>query len=113
MYYFIELWKGNAKWKAASPDEREDYFASIMGGNEALAEQGIEIVAWGENDRDTAERADYDFFSIWRMPSKAHAQQFEAAIQGVDWYGWFDQVNASGEGVDPSVITAKQARDGS
>lgn len=108
MHMFIELWKAKPAWEALSQDERAAYMEQVGAGVRQLADAGVEVVAWGIVDEDTARRADFDFFGVWRMQDKDGVKLFERTIQEAGWYGYMEQVNASGEMASPQEVIAYQ-----
>jgi hypothetical protein len=107
MKIYIELWNAKDAWLAVSEKERENYLAQIGPALQDLVVRGVEIVAWGKNDKSTAHRANYDFISIFKFPNDTLIQEFEGLVEGAGWYNYFDQVNASGLIVDPTEIIGK------
>lgn len=109
MYVFVGLWSGNATWWSLDREARERFMADVGPGVAGLAEQGIEALAWGRNDADVDARVDFDYFAVWRMPSREHAAVLEQAIRDFGWYAYMDQVNAGGMAATPVDIAAQQA----
>ena len=65
---------------------------------------GAELVGVGTADRDTSHDAGYDFYAVWKLPSREVVELFEKGIEDDDWYAYFEQVNASGELVEFDVL---------
>jgi haloalkane dehalogenase len=63
-----------------------------------------EIVGWGVNDPGTDERAAYDFFCVYRVPSVEFQRAFEQKIGASGWYDYFYQVNISGAALSPREL---------
>jgi hypothetical protein len=108
MQMFIELWKAKPAWEALGRDERAAYMEQVGAGVEQLAKAGVEVVAWGIVDEDTARRIDFDFFGVWKMHDKEGVKLFERTIQEAGWYEYMEQVNASGEMASPQEVIAHQ-----
>ncbi len=107
MKCFIELWKAKKTWKELSKEERGNYLAQIGPHMQALTEKGVEFGAWGENDPDTSNRINYDFFGIWMFPKPEMAKEFEQVIEAAGWYNYFEQVNVSGTALTPQEVIGK------
>jgi hypothetical protein len=97
MHLMIEVWNAKPAWLALSQEERGAYMANIGPAIEQLLGAGVEIVGWGSNDADTSNRANYQYFAVWKMPNKEIVNQFEQAVEQAGWYNYFDQYNLRGE----------------
>ncbi|MDP4185746.1 MAG: hypothetical protein Q8862_11375, partial [Bacteroidota bacterium] len=91
MFIFIECWKARPEWLSLTHDERSEYLNRLSSGINELAKTGAEIVTWSLNDTDTPHRIDYDYFAIWRFPTKELVVQFEQIIEQSGWYNYFEQ----------------------
>jgi len=107
MKCFIELWSAKDSWKQMSKEERGNYLTQIGPALQGLLEKGVEIVSWGENEKETTHRADYDFFAIWKFPTVEMKKEFEALIEAAGWYNYFHQENVSGISTTPDAIIGK------
>jgi len=107
MECYIELWSARASWINLSHKKRADYMAQIGPHLQSLLEQGVEIVSWGENEKDTSHRANYDFFAVWKFPNTDMKREFEALVMEAGWYNHFHQENASGKISTPEEIIGK------
>ncbi len=103
MYLFVEKWKARPEWLALSQQEREEYVSKVGHAIKDLLKAGIEIMGFALNDPDTPHRADYRYFSVWKLPDKELVQKFEQAIEQSGWYQYFEQTNARGEFVQPDA----------
>ncbi|MBK7031418.1 MAG: hypothetical protein IPH45_20485 [Bacteroidales bacterium] len=101
MYLFVECWKARPEWQALSSEARGAYMEELGKGIEALINSGVEIVSWSMNDQDTANRGSFDYFAVWKFPTKELAAGFEQIVQQSGWYNYFDQVNFKGEILSP------------
>jgi hypothetical protein len=101
MYLFVECWKARPEWLALNPEARGAYMAQLGQGVEALVKSGVEIISWSMNDPDTSNRSPYDYFAVWKFPTKEMVKGFEQIIEQSGWYNYFDQVNLAGEVKDP------------
>jgi hypothetical protein len=101
MYLFVECWKARPEWLALNAEARGAYMAQLGQGVEALVKSGVEIISWSMNDPDTTQRSAYDYFAVWKFPTKEMVKGFELIVEQSGWYNYFDQVNLSGEIKDP------------
>ena len=62
-----------------------------------MLERGGELVGVGSADPGTSHDAGYDFYAVWKLPTREIVQMFEKGIEDDGWYAYFEQVNASGE----------------
>jgi len=107
MKTYIELWKANQTWLSLPQNERQAYLAKLQPTIPQFTNRGAEIVSWGVNDGTEDHSADYTFFAIWNFPTNDMVLEFEALLQGADWYSFFDQVNLCGENVGPQHVIEK------
>ena len=96
MYLYLELWSAREAWLKLSRSEREAYFDRVSGAVAEMTASGLELVAFAINDDDTDERADYEYLSLFRMPDRAMAIEFEKMIDELGWYDLFHQENMRG-----------------
>lgn len=101
---FIELFNYKSEWKALPLVDRQAFADRLVAGVEKMPELGIEVIAWGVNDRHTDRRAPYDFFCVYRLASIDALRKFEAGIASSDWYRYFDQVAIGGDADPPHVM---------
>ncbi|WP_321792439.1 DUF6616 family protein [Burkholderia pyrrocinia] len=101
---FIELFNYKPEWKALAVAERQAFADRLAVGVEKMPQLGIEVIAWGVNDRRTDRRAPYDFFCVYRLVSVDALRRFEAGIASSDWYRYFDQVAVSGDAGSPHMM---------
>jgi hypothetical protein len=104
MYIFVECWKARPEWLALNPEERGSYMAELGKGIAELMKSGVEIVSWSMNDPGTSNRGSYDYFAVWKFPTKDLANGFEQIVLQSGWYNYFDQVNFKGEVSSPDAI---------
>lgn len=64
-------------------------------------------MAYAINDPATDQRAPYDFFCVYQVPSAGLQREFEAGINASGWYDYFEQVNLSGAAFTPAGTFAK------
>jgi hypothetical protein len=107
MKTYIEIWKAKSAWNNLSKEERANYLNQLAPAIQQLTASGVEIMAWGENDKSTYGRAGYDFFAIWKFPKEEAVQAFENMVTGAGWYNYFDQVNLCGDSASPGDVMAK------
>lgn len=97
MKYFVEAWNATPAWHALSAEERGNYMNQIGPHIQGLIDKGTKILTWSFNDKQTDQRAGYDFFAVWSFPDGEVAQGFQELVQGAGWYNYFEQVNMMGE----------------
>ncbi len=106
MRVFIEFWKAKETWYQMSKTERANYVDRTGALMKKLMTEGLIIVdAWGMNEDVTAQRADYDFFAVTKMPSVELLLQFQDILEEHGWYKYFDQINMSGKDVGVEQTT--------
>jgi len=96
MIYFIELWNPNQKWLDLSKTDRKAYLEKVAAATADIVSQGVEILTWTSNDKETSVRGGYDYFAIWKFPNQALADTFQKLVEGAGWYNYFDQINIKG-----------------
>jgi hypothetical protein len=97
MIYFIEIWNAKPAWHALSAEDRANYMAQIGPHIQGLIEQGVKILTWSNNDANTSERANFDYFAIWTFPNQELADGFQQLVAGAGWYNYFEQSNLMGK----------------
>ncbi|MDO3644703.1 DUF6616 family protein [Mucilaginibacter sp. L3T2-6] len=107
MKYYIEAWSAKQAWHDLSQEDRGAYMAQLGPAIQQMAEQGVEIISWGLNDKDTDNRLDFDFFAIWKFPSDEMAKTFEGLVNGAGWYNYFEQHNIKGDQAGPQEVIAR------
>jgi hypothetical protein len=104
MFLYVELWKARTSWSALSPDERTAYVNGLGPAIERLLQDGVELVGFALNDRDTPHRAPYQYIAVWKMPDARQVTALETAVENAGFHDYFEQVNARG-----NLITAEEA----
>ncbi len=104
MHLYVELWKAKSIWLALSDEARQRYIEGIGPKIEGLLKDGVDIVGFSLVDDDTPHRADYRYLAVWKMPSRALVEQFEASFEKGGFHDYFEQVNACGELVSPVAV---------
>lgn len=104
MNVYVELWNAKPEWKQLSREEREEYMQNVRAGLADMRENGIEVLGWGSVNPETDQRADYDFYAVYRMENEDQVRGFEGAVRLAGWYDYFEQVNASGALEDPHAV---------
>lgn len=107
---FLELWRPKPAWLEMSEDERGAYIDSIGPSIEGLLQAGVELVGIGTVDPGTDQRADYDYWAVWRLPSEELVGRFEQAVRQDGFYDYFEQINARGETRDPQSVFGDMIR---
>lgn len=93
---YIELYNYAPAWLNLSERERRDFVAVVENAVAEMESGGVRVIGFGFNSLKTDRRAPYDFFCVYTMPTTDFARTFEAQVEASGWYGYFDQVNASG-----------------
>ncbi|HWB27784.1 MAG TPA: DUF6616 family protein [Chitinophagaceae bacterium] len=104
MYLFIETWKPTPAWMQLNKTDRTNYVTAVGGAIKQLIDSGVEIIAWGINDSDTDRHNGFDYYAVWKFPSKEMIKQFEAMVTDARWYTYFEQVNCSGLSTSPGDV---------
>jgi len=104
MKTYIELWKAKDSWLSLPQTERQAYLAKMQTTIPQFINRGAEIISWGVNDGTNEHKAAYSFFAIWNFPTEEMVLEFEALLNGADWYSYFEQVNICGTSVGPVDI---------
>lgn len=97
MKLFLEMWKPRQAWLDLSTEERQEYISSIGPGMGELLGAGIELLGIGTIDVDTDQRANYDYWAVWQIPSDELVPKFENEVREARFYDYFEQINARGE----------------
>jgi len=106
MYLFIETWKPTPAWLNLTKKERVNYVDAVGDAIKQLLDSGVEIIGWGLNDAETDKHNGFDYFAVWKFPSKELAKQFEGMVSTAGWYCYFQQVNCSGFMAAPQDVLA-------
>ena len=107
MKNYIELWKVKKSWRNLPKKERADYLSKLAPAIQHFADNGVKVLSWGENDKETFKKAAYDYFAIWSFPNDELVKEFENLIDGAGWYEYFEQVNVCGDATSPEEIIGK------
>lgn len=107
MKYYIEAWSAKQAWLDLSVEERAAYMGQVGPAIQQFLDQGVEIITWSDNDGDTYERLEYDFFAVWKFPTDELAKSFEELVTAAGWYNYFGQVNLKGSPGNPTDIIGK------
>ncbi len=100
MKYFIEMFSPTQAWLDLSKEERAAYLTHVNDSSKGLMEQGVAIVSMNENNHDTIQRAGYDFFVIWTIPTDELANAVQKLMVSEGWFKYFDQLNLKGGSTD-------------
>jgi len=100
MKYYIETFTPKQAWLALTKEERAEFMNRIALSSQPLVDQGGELVAMSENDSDTVQGLQHQFFVIWKFPTDELAKDFEALGLKEGWYDYFDQYNLKGTAFD-------------
>jgi hypothetical protein len=92
---------------ALSSDERQRFFDEKIGPFiGSMVESGAEFLGCAINDNDGAERIDYQYMAIWRLPDKAFSDRLEAGAKERGFLDYFEQANISGVSISPAEMNA-------
>ncbi|MEM5431082.1 DUF6616 family protein [Cupriavidus oxalaticus] len=108
---FIELYRYKTAWAELNERERIEYIEKVIGNVGRLAGFGITVIGYGHNDSSTTQRAPYDFFCVYLIPDNETQRVFENEIDKSGWYGFFDQINVSGEATSYVDLLSSHATD--
>lgn len=104
MIYFVEIWREKAAWQNLSREERTEFLNQIGPRLEQLRQKGVEVVVWGQNHQRTPQRAEYDFFGIYKFPDERAVQDYHKAVEKAGWLNYFEQINLATEGAPTADI---------
>lgn len=110
MKLFLEFWKPNERWREMAVDDRQAFIESLGPGMNGLLEAGVELVGIGTIDPGTDQRADYDYWAVWRIPTDELVERFESTVRGDGFYDHFEQINARGEPASPAEVFEAMVR---
>ena len=106
-YILTEIWNARDSWIALSSDERQRFFDEKIGPFiGSMLENGAEFLGCAINDNDGAERIDYQYMAVWRLPNKAFSDRLEAGAKERGFLDYFDQANISGVSISAPVMNA-------
>ena len=106
-YILTEIWKARPSWLALPTTARQRFFEEKVGPLiMSLIGQGAEFLGCAINDNTGAERMDYRYMAVWKLPDKAFSDRLEAGAKEAGFLGYFDQVNFSGRIITPEVMNA-------
>ena len=70
-----------------------------------VSEIGLETIAWFKIDPlDPDVATGYHYCSLYKIKDESHVAEFHKAMKEFQWYDYFEQVNATGEGKGPGAI---------
>ena len=104
-YILTEIWRARESWGMLTPAERTHYFETKI--NPFLGAQldaGAEVLACAVNDNMGPERIDFSFMAVWKLPSKNFSENLEAGAKAAGFLNYFEQVNFSGNLIDPPKL---------
>ena len=106
-YILTEIWKARPTWLELQIADRQRFFEDKVGPLlMGLIGQGAEILGCAINDNTGAERMDYSYMAIWKLPDKAFSDRLEAAAKEAGFLNYFEQVNFSGSLITPDLLNA-------
>jgi hypothetical protein len=100
MKYYIERFTQKQAWLDLGTDQRAAHMTRIGLSSQFLLDAGGEVVVMSENDSDTVQGLNHQYFVIWKFPTDHEAKAFEALGFKEGWYDYFDQFNLKGNPVD-------------
>ncbi len=106
-YILTEIWNARPSWLSLSVEERQRFFDEKVGPFLGLmVESGAEILACAINNNDGAERIDYRYMAVWRLPDKAFSDRLEAGARELGFLDYFEQANFSGVAISPPALNS-------
>ena len=110
-YILTEIWKPKPSWTALSLAERRSFFDGKINPfiGEMIA-KGAELLGCAINDNDGAERMDFRYMAVWKLPDRAFSDRLEAGAKERGFLEYFDQVNFSGSLIPPPVMNQDMIR---
>lgn len=99
-YIFIEIYNAKPSWTEKSLEEQNEYIDGVLGHVDGAQAAGVEILALGRNEAQTPHRSGYEFFCVYRVPSRTVMDKFAAQIENAGWYEYFEQGNLAGADVE-------------
>ena len=106
-YILTEIWKARPARFELPLADRQRFFEEKVGPLlMELIGQGAEILGCAINDNTGAERIDYRYMAVWKLPDKAFSDRLEAAAKEAGFLDYFDQVNCSGTLITPDLLNA-------
>ncbi len=104
-FLLTEIWKPRASWRTLNESERQNYLNEKMGPLlMQVMNKGAEILGAAINENTTAEKIDYMYKAVWRLPSKELSDELEKGVKEVGFYEYFEQVNFSGKPIGPEEL---------
>ncbi|MEM9361934.1 MAG: DUF6616 family protein [Bacteroidota bacterium] len=104
-YLLTEIWKPRASWLSLGEDERQNYLSEKMGPLlMQMMNKGAELLGAAINENATAEKIDYVYKAVWKLPSKEISEELEKGAKEVGFYEYFEQVNFSGKPIGPEEL---------
>ncbi len=104
MYYFLEIWTPGEGWSSLSEAEQEEWVRRAGEDIQGLLDEGVELVAIGENYVDADRQADHTYWAVWSMPNEELLEEFQHAVREAQVYELMDQVNLCGTAGDPTDV---------
>ena len=104
-YLLTEIWKPKASWVALSEGERQNYLNEKMGPLlMQMMNKGAELIGAAINENTTAEKLDYVYKAVWKLPNKELSEELEKGVKEVGFYEYFEQVNFSGKPISAEEL---------
>ena len=112
-YILTEIWKARPAWLELPAADRQRFFEEKVGPLlMGIIGQGAEILGCAINDNTGAERIDYRYIAVWKLPDKAFSDRLEAAAKEAGFLNYFEQVNFSGTLITPDLLNADMIQTG-
>ncbi|MEM6377347.1 MAG: DUF6616 family protein [Bacteroidota bacterium] len=104
-YLLTEIWKPRASWFTLGERERQNYLNEKMVPLlMQMMSKGAELLRAAINENTAAEKIDYMYKAVWRLPNKELSEELEKGVKEVGFYKYFEQVNFSGNPIGPEEL---------
>lgn len=103
-YLYVERWMPRSAWLDLSEEERQEYFSNMEGIIQQLKSDGIQVLGFAINGYETRGRSDYQYVSVWQMPSKSHVDMLEESVSQAGWHNYFELINTHGQVMPPPAL---------
>ncbi|MFS6933768.1 DUF6616 family protein [Klebsiella oxytoca] len=100
VYYLVELYTPNAKWKSLTIEQRQQFLSSIGNSMGSLISMGVEVLTLTEIEPGINRGTEHRFLGIWRFSDVQGRDALLDGIKASGWYQYFDHINATGSDGD-------------
>lgn len=96
MEIFIGLWRVKPEWLALGKPARVAYLTELAAQMTGLVKDGAEAVAWGMVEREPSAELDYDYYAVWKFPSRDAALDYQRKLAEYGWGNYFEYATMRG-----------------